>query len=204
MEKNIKASSKIAVAIIGSLDSIRLENLLSDIHKREACIPFVILGRERISDSLSSQLTSSITAFLDRNLSYQSLLDALHKSKLFYNHHNRLRDVDGLRSSDVFPGLVGESDAIQEVRRMMGQVANTEVSVLITGESGTRKDVVSRNLHKNNKRAEKPFNPKNFGAITKELLESELFGHRKGAFTGANETRVGYFWMTSSSNLFFR
>ena len=92
----------------------------------------MILGRERISNSLGLQFTNSITAFLDRNLSYQSLLDALHKSKLFYNHHNRLRDVDGLRSSDVFPGLVGESDAIQEVRRMMGQVANTEVSVLIT------------------------------------------------------------------------
>ena len=62
-----------------------------------------------------SHLTNSITAFLDRNLSYQSLLDALHKSKLFYNHHNRLRDVDGLRSSDVFPGLVGESDAIRKL-----------------------------------------------------------------------------------------
>ena len=89
VEKNIKASSKIVVAIIGSLDSIKLENLLSEIHEWESCISFVILGRERISNSVSSQLTSSITAFLDRNLSYQSLLDALHKSKLFYNHNNR-------------------------------------------------------------------------------------------------------------------
>ena len=151
---------------------------------------------------LSSQLANSITAFLDRNLSYQSLLDALHKSKLFYNHHNRLRDVDGLRSSDVFPGLVGESDAIQEVRRMMGQVANTEVSVLITGESGTGKEVVARNLHINSNRAEKPFIPINCGAIPNELLESELFGHEKGAFTGAISTRIGRFELADGGTLF--
>ena len=202
VEKNIKASSKIAVAIIGSLDSIKLENLLSEIHEWEACISFVILGRERVPNSVSSQLTSSITAFLDRNLSYQSLLDALHKSKLFYNHHNRLRDVDGFRSSDVFPGLVGESDAIQEVRRMMGQVANTEVSVLITGESGTGKEVVARNLHINSNRAEKPFIPINCGAIPNELLESELFGHEKGAFTGAISTRIGRFELADGGTLF--
>ena len=202
VEKNIKASSKLAVAIIGSLDSIKLENLLSEIHERDGCISFVILGRERISNSLCSQLTNSITAFLDRNLSYQSLLDALHKSKLFYNHHNRLRDVDGLRSSDVFPGLVGESDAIQEVRRVMGQVANTEVSVLITGESGTGKEVVARNLHINSSRAEKPFIPINCGAIPNELLESELFGHEKGAFTGAISTRIGRFELADGGTLF--
>ena len=151
---------------------------------------------------MSSQLTNSITAFLDRNLSYQSLLDALHKSKLFYNHHNRLRDVDGLRSSDVFPGLVGESDAIQKVRGMMGQVANTEVSVLITGESGTGKEVVARNLHINSNRAEKPFIPINCGAIPNELLESELFGHEKGAFTGAISTRIGRFELADGGTLF--
>ena len=202
VEENIKASSKIAVAIVGSLDSIRLENLLSEIHKWEACIPFVILGRERISDSLSAELKSRITAFLNRNLSYQSLLDALHKSKLFYNHYNRLRDVDGLRNSDVFPGLVGDSDAIQEVRRMMGQVANTEVSVLITGESGTGKEVVARNLHISSNRAEKPFIPINCGAIPNELLESELFGHEKGAFTGAISTRIGRFELADGGTLF--
>ena len=202
VENNIKASSKIAVAIIGSLDSIKLQNLLSEIHEWEACISFVILGRERISNSLSSLLTSSITAFLDRNLSYQSLLDALHKSKLFYNHHNRLRDVDGFRSSDVFPGLVGEIYAIQEVRRMMGQVANTEVSVLITGESGTGKEVVARNLHINSSRVKKPFIPINCGAIPNELLESELFGHEKGAFTGAISTRIGRFELADGGTLF--
>ena len=169
MEKNIKASSKIAVAIIGSLNSIKLENLLSEVHEWEACISSVLGERKNIK-FCEFATYEQYYSFCDRNLSYQSLLDALHKSKLFYNHHNRLRDVDGFRSSDVFPGLVGESDAIQEVRRMMGQVANTEVSVLITGESGTGKEVVARNLHINSNRAEKPFIPINCGAIPNELL----------------------------------
>ena len=102
----------------------------------------------------------------------------------------------------MFPGLVGESDAIQKVRRMMGQVANTEVSVLITGESGTGKEVVARNLHINSNRAEKPFIPINCGAIPNELLESELFGHEKGAFTGAISTRIGRFELADGGTLF--
>jgi sigma-54 specific flagellar transcriptional regulator A len=85
---------------------------------------------------------------------------------------------------------------------MMGQVANTEVSVLITGESGTCKEVVARNLHLNSSRADKPFVPLNCGAIPPELLESELFGHEKGAFTGAISSRAGRFELADGGTLF--
>ena len=201
-ELAIPNSSEVVVAIIGSIDSIRLEELLSDIYEWEACIPFVIVGRKELLDPADLELKSRITAFLDKDLSYQSLLDALHKSKLFHDHYNRLRDVDGLRNHDMFHGLVGNSDAIQRVRHMMGQVANTEVSVLITGESGTGKEVVARSLHLNSNRADKPFIPINCGAIPSELLESELFGHEKGAFTGAISARVGRFELADGGTLF--
>ena len=85
---------------------------------------------------------------------------------------------------------------------MMGQVANTEVSVLITGESGTGKEVVARNLHNNSARSAKAFIPINCGAIPRELLESELFGHEKGAFTGAIATRSGRFELADGGTLF--
>jgi sigma-54 specific flagellar transcriptional regulator A len=85
---------------------------------------------------------------------------------------------------------------------MMGQVANTEVSVLITCESGTGKEVVARNLHLNSARADKPFVPINCGAIPRELLESELFGHEKGAFTGAISSRAGRFELADGGTLF--
>ena len=102
----------------------------------------------------------------------------------------------------MFRSLVGNSGAIQRVRQVMGQVADTEVSVLITGESGTGKEVVARNLHLNSSRADKPFVPINCGAIPSELLESELFGHEKGSFTGAISTRAGRFELADGGTLF--
>ena len=84
----------------------------------------------------------------------------------------------------------------------MSQVADKEVSVLITGESGTGKEVVARNLHYHSPRRDKPFVPVNCGAIPGELLESELFGHEKGAFTGAITARVGRFELAEGGTLF--
>ena len=102
----------------------------------------------------------------------------------------------------MFRSLVGTSRAIQQVRQMMQQVADTEASVLILGESGTGKEVVARNLHYHSKRREGPFVPVNCGAIPAELLESELFGHEKGAFTGAITSRAGRFELANGGTLF--
>jgi sigma-54 specific flagellar transcriptional regulator A len=88
------------------------------------------------------------------------------------------------------------------VRQMMQQVADTDASVLILGESGTGKEVVARNLHYHSKRREAPFVPVNCGAIPAELLESELFGHEKGAFTGAITSRAGRFELANGGTLF--
>ncbi|MCP4065130.1 MAG: sigma-54-dependent Fis family transcriptional regulator, partial [Gammaproteobacteria bacterium] len=98
--------------------------------------------------------------------------------------------------------LVGTSRKVQQVRQLMEQVADKDVSVLITGESGTGKEVVARNLHYHSSRRDKPFVPVNCGAIPAELLESELFGHEKGAFTGAITARVGRFEMAEGGTLF--
>ena len=135
-------------------------------------------------------------------LRHQSLLDAIHKAKVFNEHFNRLRDFDGVRDYNMFRNLVGKSEAIQRVRQMMAQVANAEISVLITGESGTGKEVVARNMHLNSARSKNPFVPINCGAIPRELLESELFGHEKGAFTDAIASRAGRFELADGGTLF--
>ncbi|HBO0571219.1 TPA: transcriptional regulator FleQ, partial [Pseudomonas aeruginosa] len=106
------------------------------------------------------------------------------------------------REPNLFRSLVGTSRAIQQVRQMMQQVADTDASVLILGESGTGKEVVARNLHYHSKRREGPFVPVNCGAIPAELLESELFGHEKGAFTGAITSRAGRFELANGGTLF--
>lgn len=98
--------------------------------------------------------------------------------------------------------LVGDSSDMQAVHRLISQVAGTEASVLVTGESGTGKEVVARCVHTLSNRSDGPFVPVNCGAIPAELLESELFGHEKGAFTGAVSARQGRFEIAQGGTLF--
>src|SRR5205085_8466470 len=89
--------------------------------------------------------------------------------------------------------LVGRSEVFIEVMKHVGRVAATNLPVLITGESGTGKEVVARALHRRSRRAARPFVAVNCGAIPSELIESELFGHVRGSFTGATSDRAGLF-----------
>jgi len=98
--------------------------------------------------------------------------------------------------------LVGESPAIQNLLKTIGRVAQTDSTVLITGESGTGKELVARAIHDNSLRAAKPLVIVNCGAIPSELLEAELFGHVKGAFTGATQNRQGRFEMANGGTIF--
>ena len=99
-------------------------------------------------------------------------------------------------------GIIGQSTSLAEVFKVLGKVAPTDSTVLVTGESGTGKELLVRALHSNSCRHDKPFVPINCGAIPKELLESELFGHVKGAFTDAHADRPGKFEVADHSTLF--
>lgn len=98
--------------------------------------------------------------------------------------------------------LIGEAPALQEVFRAIGRLSRLPVSVLITGESGTGKELVAKALHKHSNRSDKPFIALNMAAIPAELIESELFGHEKGAFTGASHRRAGRFAQANGGTLF--
>ncbi|MEL7639205.1 MAG: sigma-54 dependent transcriptional regulator [Solidesulfovibrio sp.] len=99
-------------------------------------------------------------------------------------------------------GMVGQSPCLGEVLGVLAKVAPTDSTVLVTGESGTGKELLVRALHANSRRAGKPFVPVNCGAIPRELLESELFGHEKGAFTSAVRTRQGRFELAEGGTIF--
>jgi transcriptional regulator with GAF, ATPase, and Fis domain len=99
-------------------------------------------------------------------------------------------------------GIIGTSPALREVYKILEKVAPTDSTVLVTGESGTGKELLVRALHKNSRRHEKPFVPINCGAIPRELLESELFGHEKGAFTHAIRSRPGRFELADGGTIF--
>ena len=108
-------------------------------------------------------------------------------------------DIDKIRRS---AGIIGESDQIQEMLALIGQVANTDISVLITGESGSGKELVAKAVHKNSRRKFEKMITVNCAAIPTGIIESELFGHKKGSFTGATEARAGYFEAAHKGTIF--
>ncbi|MFW5846317.1 MAG: sigma-54-dependent transcriptional regulator, partial [Planctomycetota bacterium] len=116
------------------------------------------------------------------------------------NEHAQAAAATGQRGQVV--NLVGNSGAIQEVQRLIEQVGRTDATVLITGESGTGKELVAHGIHYGSLRADGPFVRINSGALTTTLLESELFGHVQGAFTGAIEDRPGLFALADGGTLF--
>ncbi len=100
------------------------------------------------------------------------------------------------------PEIIGEAPAMQDVFRAIGRLSSSSVSVLLTGETGTGKELVARALHKHSPRADKPFIALNMAAIPADLIESELFGHERGAFTGADKKRMGRFEQANGGTLF--
>ena len=117
-------------------------------------------------------------------------------TKKYWALKKRLQKLEGA------PDLVGKSPGMESVHRMVAKVAPTDSAVLILGETGTGKELVARALHDQSLRAEMPFVAINCGALPENLIESELFGHRKGSFTGADEHRVGLFEVATGGTLF--
>ena len=117
-------------------------------------------------------------------------------TKKYWALKKRLQKIEGS------PDLVGKSPGMESVRRMIAKVAPSESTVLILGETGTGKELVARALHDQSLRAEMPFVAINCGGLPENLIESELFGHRKGSFTGADEHRVGLFEVANGGTLF--
>ena len=107
-----------------------------------------------------------------------------------------------LDSSDYAEGIVGSGERMQQVLKSVGQVAASEATVMVTGESGTGKELIARCVHRHSHRSEDPFLAVNCAAIPENLIESELFGHEKGAFTGATDAKAGHFELCHGGTLF--
>ncbi len=193
---------EIVALILGRSNKQPLNELLSSINEWDKGMPIIYVGEEELPDDLSDDLSRALIAHVTMPPSYNKLLDSLHRAQIYREHfsHNRARGVR--REVQLFRSLVGTSRQIQYIRELMYQVADKDATVLITGESGTGKEVVARNLHYHSTRRDGPFVPVNCGAIPSELIESELFGHEKGAFTGAISSRPGRFEMAEGGTLF--
>ena len=175
--------------------------LIKQMGKWDENVPLMLIG-ELAPAEWPEEIRRRVLTSLEMPPSYNKLLDSLHRAQIYREMYDQAKSRGRQREPNLFRSLVGTSRAVQHVRQMMQQVADTEASVLILGESGTGKEVVARNLHYHSKRRQGPFVPVNCGAIPAELLESELFGHEKGAFTGAITARSGRFELAEGGTLF--
>lgn len=185
------SSGKAAVVVLGALTNQQHAELLA----RFPATAFLLVG-ENLRHLLSHP---NAVGLLTEPFSYASLTQLLRDCQ----EYHRLLPVRGqTETSARFDGMVGLSSGMQQVRFLIQQVARTNANVLVLGQSGTGKEVVARNIHLLSQRSDYPFVPINCGAIPAELLESELFGHEKGAFTGAISTRKGRFELAQGGTLF--
>ncbi|MGE6382236.1 sigma-54 dependent transcriptional regulator [Shewanella baltica] len=157
--------------------------------------PMLLLG------NVDDLQVSNILGNIEEPLTYPQLTELLHFCQVF-GQVKRPQVPTSANQTKLFRSLVGRSDGIANVRHLINQVATSEATVLVLGQSGTGKEVVARNIHYLSERRDGPFIPVNCGAIPPELLESELFGHEKGSFTGAICSRKGRFELAEGGTLF--
>ncbi|MFT6519861.1 MAG: sigma-54 specific flagellar transcriptional regulator A, partial [Candidatus Azotimanducaceae bacterium] len=202
LDSHSALSSNISCVVLGRCDDIdKMSGLLDQLTEWDPSMPMLLVG-DTLEDLPEALASHNVVETICLPLSYNKLLDSLHRAQVYREHSAITRNRDQGHNAKLFRSLVGSSKQVIRVREMMAQVADKDVTVLITGASGTGKEVVARNLHYSSPRKDKPFVPVNCGAIPSELLESELFGHEKGAFTGAVSTRQGRFEMAQGGTLF--
>ena len=171
--------------------------LMAEIKQVAPKLPIIIMTAYSDLESAVSVYEGGAFEYLPKPFDIDEAVDLVQRA-ISHNKENRpVEEVLDLKSE-----IIGEAPAMQEVFRAIGRLARSNITVLINGESGTGKELIANALHKHSPRALRPFIALNMAAIPKELMESELFGHEKGAFTGAHAARKGRFEQADGGTLF--
>ena len=181
---------------IFSLESDKIVQYFLQLNKQDKCqYPVVLIVDQVDLAELDAAIQLPYIAGICYQSDYYSMSRVLDKIRLHNQREHRIHNRECQQ-------LIGDSASIERINQMIDQVSDSNASVLILGESGTGKEVIARNIHAQSSRSHKPFVPINCGAIPAELLESELFGHEKGAFTGAISARQGRFELAEGGVIF--
>jgi len=175
--------------------------VLARLREERSGLPVVMISGHGTIETAVTAIKRGAFDFIEKPLSLEKVVLAAHKALEF----SRLKQENlALRHSlgEAEVHLTGQSPAMSALREVIGQVAPTDAWVLITGENGTGKEIAARLLHGMSRRAALPFVAVNCAAIPEELIESELFGHEKGAFTGADKAQIGKFELANKGTLF--
>ncbi len=175
-------------------------DLLSTIQDTHPQLPVIIMTAHSDLDSAVSSYSRGAFEYLPKPFDIEEAVAMTQRALA----HAREQGVESGSNKEVVPSqeIIGEAPAMQEVFRAIGRLSQSNISVLINGESGTGKELVALALHQHSPRQDMPFIPLNVAAIPKELIESELFGHEKGAFTGASHQRIARFEQANGGTLF--
>ncbi|MDL2354607.1 MAG: nitrogen regulation protein NR(I) [Pseudomonadota bacterium] len=172
-------------------------DLLAAVKARFPGLPVIIITAFSDLDSAVAAFQGGAFEYLAKPFDIDKAVELIRRAL-----EESLRETSIESGPTETPEILGQAPAMQEVFRAIGRLSQSNVTVLITGESGTGKELVARALHKHSPRAQQPFIALNTAAIPKDLLESELFGHERGAFTGAQTTRRGRFEQAENGTLF--
>jgi len=174
--------------------------LLEEIQRSYPQLPVIIMTAYSDLDSAVSAYQGGAFEYLPKPFDIDEAVELVQRAISSRQQAANEAEVVGSKESDA--EIIGESPSMQEVFRAIGRLASSNITVLINGESGTGKELVAHALHRHSPRAKQPFIALNMAAIPRDLLESELFGHEKGAFTGAQAQRKGRFEQADGGTLF--
>ena len=175
--------------------------LLSKIQLNYPNLPVIVMTAHSDLESAVSAFHGGAFEYLPKPFDIKEVVELARRACI----HSRQQQIETTTSElalESTPEIIGEAPSMQEVFRAIGRLARSHITVLINGESGTGKELVAKALHRHSPRAAKPFIALNMAAIPKDLMESELFGHEKGAFTGAQARRAGRFEQADGGTLF--
>ncbi len=177
--------------------------LLAEVKKRQIEASFVVMTAYGSISHAVQAVRDGADDYLAKPFEKETLLLAIQRAlKTRRLEYENIRLRQEIAQKEGFGQIIGRSSAIQSVFKTLKKIADTDATVLVTGESGTGKELVARSLHSESSRKNKPFVAINCAAIPETLIESELFGHEKGAFTGAHKQRKGKFEEAESGTLF--
>jgi len=177
--------------------------LLSNVKEFNPGLPVIVITAYADVEKAVKAMQAGAFGYLSKPFANDELLVNINKAVSHYaliKENQRLRSQ--LKSADSFSGIVGKNKRMKKIYQLIQKVSPTPASVLISGESGTGKELVARAIHNNSPRENKPFIAVNCAALAANLLESELFGHEKGAFTGAATMRKGRFEVADGGTIF--
>jgi two-component system, NtrC family, nitrogen regulation response regulator GlnG len=171
--------------------------LLQTVKQRHPAVPVIVMTAYSDLDSAVAAFQGGAYEYLPKPFDVDQAVGLIRRAL-----DERRRETEAVEPLAAMPEILGQAPAMQEVFRAIGRLSQSSATVLITGESGTGKELVARALHRHSARAQRPFIAINTAAMPKDLLESELFGHERGSFTGAQQQRRGRFEQAEGGTLF--